>query len=97
LAGELQISGEIRHDGQATVADVLAPATAEEITRLQRAYFDGERLTAMPKRGRRRHLVLEQVVQIFEPGRRYPEIEVHRHTGGPVPIEGPDDRKAPLT
>lgn len=48
-----------------------------EIAKVLGAYFRGERLTAMPRRGRRRRIVLEHVVQRFEPGRRYAEVEVN--------------------
>ena len=51
--------------------------TAAEIAKVRRAYFAGERLTAMPRPGRKRQIALEQIVQIFEPGRRYPEVEVN--------------------
>jgi hypothetical protein len=38
---------------------------------------DGE-LTVMPRAGLRRQIVLEHIVQRFEPGQRYTEIEVNR-------------------
>jgi hypothetical protein len=56
---------------------VSEPLSAHEIDKLLRAYFRDGRLTVMPRSGRRRQLVLEQVVQLFEPGRRYPEVEVN--------------------
>jgi hypothetical protein len=43
---------------------------------LQRYVRDG-RLVAMPRAGARRALVLEHVVQSFEPGQRYTEAEVN--------------------
>jgi hypothetical protein len=42
-----------------------------------RSFFDGERLRTMPRPGRKRRIVLEQVAQRFEPGRRYDETEVN--------------------
>jgi hypothetical protein len=48
-----------------------------EIDKLLRAYFRDGRLTVMPRSGRRRQLVLEHLAQLFEPGRRYPEVEVN--------------------
>jgi hypothetical protein len=42
-----------------------------------RAFFTDEVLTAMPRSGRKRQIVLEHVVQHFEPGRRYEETEVN--------------------
>ena len=48
-----------------------------EPQRLLETYFDGGRLTVMPRAGRRRQIVLERIVQLFEPGRRYLEVEVN--------------------
>ena len=42
-----------------------------------RTYLRGGRLAAMPRSGRRRQIVLEHLVQHFEPGRQYPEVEVN--------------------
>ena len=42
-----------------------------------RAYFRDERLTTMPRPGRKRQIALEHIVQIFEPGRRYTEVDVN--------------------
>lgn len=42
-----------------------------------RAYFDGGRLTTMPRAGRKRQIALEQIVTRFEPGRRYAEVDVN--------------------
>jgi len=38
-----------------------------------RAFVRDGRITAMPARQARRRLLLDQVAQAFEPGRRYPE------------------------
>lgn len=51
--------------------------TAAEIAKVLRAYFSGARLTAMPRPGRKRQIALEHIVQIFEPGRRYAEVDVN--------------------
>ena len=40
-------------------------------------YVRDGRLTSMPRPGRKRQLVLEHLVQQFEPGRRYAEPEVN--------------------
>lgn len=53
------------------------PPTATEIAKVLRTYLRGDRLTAMPRRGRKRQIVLEHVAQRFEPGNRYPEVEVN--------------------
>jgi hypothetical protein len=45
--------------------------------RLLDTYFEDGRLTVMPRAGRRRLIVLEHIVQLFEPGRRYAEVEVN--------------------
>jgi len=41
-----------------------------------RAFIRGGRITAMPAKRTRRRLLLDQVAQAFEPGRRYPEATV---------------------
>ena len=41
-----------------------------------RAYVREGRITALPARRTRRRLLLDQVAQAFEPGRRYPEAVV---------------------
>jgi hypothetical protein len=51
--------------------------TEAEIAKVLRTYLRGDRLTAMPRRGRKRQIVLEHLVQRFEPGRRYSEVEVN--------------------
>jgi hypothetical protein len=56
---------------------VTEPRGAEDIDRVLRAYLRNGRLTVMPRAGRRRQIILEHVVQQFEPGRRYPEVEVN--------------------
>jgi hypothetical protein len=48
-----------------------------ERDRVLRSYFVGDRLAAMPRRGRKRRIVLEHLAGWFEPGRRYTEIEVN--------------------
>jgi hypothetical protein len=53
-------------------------ADREEIERTLRKYFRDGRLTVMPRSGARRQVVLEHIVQLFEPGERYTEIEVNR-------------------
>ena len=42
-----------------------------------RAFIHGGRITAVPARQTRRRLLLDQVAQAFEPGRRYPEQVVN--------------------
>ena len=41
-----------------------------------RAFVSHGRITAIPAKRSRRRLLLDQVVQAFEPGRRYPEAAV---------------------
>lgn len=41
-----------------------------------RAFIRDGRITVLPARRTRRRLLLDQVVQAFEPGRTYPEAEV---------------------
>jgi hypothetical protein len=56
---------------------VVEPPSSTEIERVLRTYFRDARLASMPRAGRKRQIVLEQVVQQFEPGRRYTEAEVN--------------------
>jgi len=43
-----------------------------------RPFVKGGRITAMPAKRTRRRLLLDHVVQAFEPGRRYPEAVVDK-------------------
>ena len=54
-------------------------ASQQERIKVLRGYLDedGVGLTCMPRRGRKRQVVLEHVVQAFEPGLRYTEIQVN--------------------
>jgi hypothetical protein len=49
----------------------------EQIERLRRTYFDGDRLVRMPRAGAKRRVLLEYLVTQFEPGRHYTEVEVN--------------------
>jgi hypothetical protein len=40
-------------------------------------YVRDGRLLSMPRAGQKRQVVLEHIVQSFEPGQRYPEVEVN--------------------
>jgi hypothetical protein len=57
------------------MAPIASPA---EVERVLRTYLRDGRLTTMPRSGRKRLIVLEHIVQRFEPGHRYSEIEVNR-------------------
>jgi hypothetical protein len=57
---------------------MVQPASPEEREKVMRTYLRDGRLTVMPRSGRRRQIVLEHIVQLFEPGRRYPELEVNK-------------------
>lgn len=50
------------------------PAT---VAKVLRSFFDGHVLTSMPRPGVKRRIVLEHIVQRFEPGVRYTEPEVN--------------------
>lgn len=56
---------------------MMQPASPEEVERTLRQYLRDGRLTVMPRSGRRRQIVLEHIVQLFEPGRRYLEVDVN--------------------
>jgi hypothetical protein len=53
------------------------PRPQRDAQRVLHAYLRDGRLVAMPRGGPRRQAVLEHVAQLFEPGRRYPEVEVN--------------------
>lgn len=53
------------------------PVTAAEAAKVLRSYLRDDRLSAIPRSGRKRQIVLEHVVQVFEPGRRYAEVDVN--------------------
>jgi hypothetical protein len=53
------------------------PATAREIAKVLRSYLRDGRLATMPRPGRKRQIVMEHIVQRFEPGERYSEADVN--------------------
>lgn len=53
------------------------PPDERETAKVLRAYLREGVLMTMPRRGRKRRIVLEHLVQRFEPGVRYPEVEVN--------------------
>lgn len=53
------------------------PEDEPETRKVLRAFVADGRITAMPARAGRRHLLLERVVRLFEPGRKYDETEVN--------------------
>lgn len=64
---------------QAAPADPVlleGPWTAEEARQLAQ-FFSGSRLASLPANHAKRRLVLERLVQEFEPGVRYPEVAVN--------------------
>ena len=48
-----------------------------DVDSILRRFVRDRTLLSMPRPGRKRQIVLEHVVQEFEPGRRYPEPEVN--------------------
>jgi hypothetical protein len=59
--------GAMTHDADGLLADPPGQL---------RAFIRDGRITAMPAKRTRRLLLLDQVAQAFEPGRRYPESAV---------------------
>ena len=49
-----------------------------DVERTLNKYFRDGRLAVMPRAGIRRQIILEHVAQLFEPGRRYSEVDVNR-------------------
>ena len=56
---------------------MVEPPTSAEIAGVLRNYLRDGRLVSMPRGGRKRQIVLDHIVQRFEPGRRYSEEEVN--------------------
>ena len=53
------------------------PPDPAEVAKVLRSFFSGDLLVSMPRPGRKRRIVLEHVAQLFEPGRRYGEVDVN--------------------
>ncbi len=53
-----------------------APGPDDEPNRVLRAFVRDGRLTTLPASRSKRLVVLDHIVRVFEPGRRYPEREV---------------------
>ncbi len=56
--------------------DIAAPGLLADPPDQLRAFISDGRITALPAKRTRRRLLFDQVVQAFEPGRRYPEAEL---------------------
>lgn len=52
-------------------------ATADDREKTLRNFFDGERLKSIPAKRKQRVIILQKLVERFEPGRQYPEKEVN--------------------
>jgi hypothetical protein len=50
---------------------------AAEVDKVLRSFFSAGVLVSMPRPGRKRRIVLEHIAQLFEPGRRYDEVDVN--------------------
>ncbi len=59
------------------MSDPSPTPSAAETAKVLRSYLRDGRLTAMPRGGRKRQIVLDHVAQRFEPGRRYDELDVN--------------------
>jgi len=57
---------------------VVGARAARDLTgRVERAFWDGERLRALPAKRAKRLVVLDRVAQLFEPGVAVPEAVVN--------------------
>jgi hypothetical protein len=52
---------------------------------VNRAFFKGERLVAIPAKRSKRLVVLDRLAQMFEPGRHYSEAQVNEMLGSVHP------------
>jgi hypothetical protein len=64
--------------GEPAAPGVLAGGWTEAEAEVLRTFFAGTRLTSIPVPRAKRRVVLERIVQEFEPGVRYPERRVNR-------------------
>jgi hypothetical protein len=70
--------GVVLHDGVfKEVASAAVAPEPEQGVGVLRAFVRGGRLVRFPAQETKRRAVLEHVAQTFEPGRRYPEVEVN--------------------
>jgi hypothetical protein len=87
-AGLLSADGEgftVRSDVFAQAARAEAPRRVPEpydgldpsIAKVLRVFLVDGRLTSIPVAGRKRRVVLEHLVSVFEPGQRYSELQVN--------------------
>ena len=63
--------------GPSREAGLALGAANEEEEAVLRTFFRGGRLTEIPTKASKRHIVLERIASEFEPGVRYPEKEVN--------------------
>lgn len=63
--------------GPSREAGLTLGAANEEEAVVLRTFFRGGRLTEIPTKASKRHIVLERIAAEFEPGVRYPEKEVN--------------------
>jgi hypothetical protein len=71
-----ELSRDLFSPGQvASIADSVEGEAWER--KVLRSYFDGETLTRIPSQRKKRDVVLRWLVERFEPGVRYPEVQVN--------------------
>lgn len=68
--------GEQLPDEERAAPEILEGDWSEDEIKVLNTFFQGTRLTAIPTNYTKRHVILERIVQTFEPGVRYPERQV---------------------
>jgi hypothetical protein len=73
--------GEAARAAAVPRTDAVPPGTPAAEARVRRAFFSEGRLVSIPARQAKRRVVLDVLVQEFEPGRRYSEATVDAALG----------------
>lgn len=68
--------GEQLPDEERAAPEILQGDWSEEEVKVLNSFFQGTRLVAIPTNYTKRRVILERLVQMFEPGVRYPERQV---------------------
>ncbi len=63
-------------DEERAAPEILAGDWSEDEAKVLNSFFQGTRLTSIPTNYTKRRVILERLVQTFEPGVRYPERQV---------------------
>lgn len=63
-------------DEERAAPEILVGDWSDDETKILNSFFQGTQLTSIPTNHTKRRVILERLVQAFEPGMRYPERQV---------------------